>query len=106
MPKFLIQACYNAEGAKGVMEAGGSRRRTVVEGTIKELGGTLEAFYFAFGETDAFAIIDVPDNASAAAAALAVNAGGGAQTRTTVLLTPEEVDQASSKSVSYTPPGH
>ena len=105
MPKFLIQACYNPQGAKGVIETGGTRRRTVVEGTIKELGGTLEAFYFAFGETDAFAIVDVPDNASAAAVALVVNAAGGAHTKTTVLLTPEEVDQASAKSVSYTPPG-
>ena len=105
MPKFLIQACYNSQGAKGVIETGGTRRRTVIEGTIKELGGTLEAFYFAFGETDAFAIVDVPDNVSAAAAALAVNAAGGAQTKTTVLLTPAEVDQAASKSVAYTPPG-
>ena len=47
----------------------------------------------------------MPDNESAAAVALAVNAAGLAATKTTVLLTPEEVDAAAQKSVGYRPPG-
>jgi uncharacterized protein with GYD domain len=69
------------------------------------VGGTLEAFYFGFGEQDAYAIADLPDNESAAALVLAVNAAGGAVARTVVLLTPEEVDAAARRSVGYRAPG-
>ena len=53
----------------------------------------------------AFAIVDLPDHVSAAAVALAVTGSGAARTKSTVLLTPEEVDQAVKKQVKYTPPG-
>jgi uncharacterized protein with GYD domain len=49
--------------------------------------------------------VDLPDNESAAAVALTVNAAGGATIRTVVLLTPEEVDAAAERSVDYRPPG-
>jgi len=65
----------------------------------------MEAFYFAFGEDDAFVILDAPDNASLAAASLAINASGAVRTKTTVLLTPEEIDKAAKKTVRYRPPG-
>ncbi|MDQ6826507.1 MAG: GYD domain-containing protein, partial [Candidatus Eremiobacteraeota bacterium] len=69
-------------------------------------GGTLEGLYFAFGEDDVVLLSDVPDNASAVAAAMAAAAGGAlSRIRTTVLLTPEEVDTAVKKTVSYAPPG-
>ena len=68
-------------------------------------GGTLETFYFAFGDRDAYVVCDLPDNESAAAVALTVNAGGGATVRTAVLLTPDEVDAAAKRSVDYRPPG-
>lgn len=105
MPKYLIQASYTAEGAKGLLKDGGSRRRAVAEEAVKSLGGRMEAFYFAFGETDAFAIADMPDNASAAAVSLAVTASGAVQVKTTVPITPEEMDQATKKTISYRPPG-
>ena len=69
------------------------------------MGGTLEAFYFAFGDIDAYVIVDVPDTEVATAVALAVNASGGATVKTVVLLTPEEVDAAAQRSVDYRPPG-
>jgi uncharacterized protein with GYD domain len=105
MPKYLVQASYTAEGIKGVLAKGGSSRRDVVKSMAEALGGSLEGFYFAFGDTDAFAILDLPDNASIAAAAMTVSASGAASASTTVLLTPEEMDEAAQKSVSYTPPG-
>jgi hypothetical protein len=49
--------------------------------------------------------VDMPDNEAVAAVALTVNSAGGASMTTTVLLTPEEVDEAAQRSVSYTPPG-
>lgn len=105
MPKYLIQASYTAEGIKGLMKDGGSRRRAAAESALKGVGGKLEVFYFALGETDVFAIADVPDNASAAAVSLAVSASGAVQTKTIVLMSPEEMDQAAKKTITYTPPG-
>jgi uncharacterized protein with GYD domain len=105
MPKYLIQASYSAEGARGLLKHGGSKRKQAAEDLIKSVGGKVEGFYFAFGDNDAFVILDAPDNASVAAASLAVSASGLVSTKTTVLMTPEEVDQAAKKSVKYSPPG-
>lgn len=107
MSKFLIIASYTAEGAKGLLKDGGSLRRQAVEKAIGSLGGSVESFYFAFGADDAFVILDAPDNSSAAAASLVVGASGAVRSRTVVLMTPEEIDEAAerSKSIDYKPPG-
>ena len=105
MPKYLAHASYTVEGLKGLLKDGGSKRREVVEQLTKGLGGTLEAFYYAFGDDDVFAIFDLPDNVSAMAVSMAINASGGATVKTTVLISPEEVDQATKKTVDYRPPG-
>ncbi len=105
MPKYLVQFSYTGEGVKGLLKEGGTSRRAVTEKLVKSLGGTLEAYYFAFGETDGFAIADLPDNASMAAINLAVGASGAVTTKTTVLITPEQVDEAVKKTPSYRPPG-
>jgi uncharacterized protein with GYD domain len=105
MAKYLITASYTAEGAKGLMKDGGTKRRQAAEQAIKSAGGTLEAFYFAFGDSDAFVIIDAPDHATVAAASVAINASGAVRTKTVVLLTPEEIDQAVKKGTTYRAPG-
>jgi len=105
MPKYLLQGSYTAEGAKGLLKDGGSKRRAAAKTLIESLGGKIECIYFAFGKSDVIAIVDVPDSASAAAASLAIGASGGLKATLTVLLTPEEIDQAGKKSASYTPPG-
>ena len=105
MSKYLIQASYTAAGAKGLIKDGGTKRRETVKGVIEGLGGKLEAFYYAFGKDDVIAIADLPDHAAAAAISLTVGATGTVGCKTTVLLSPEEMDEATQKSVSYTPPG-
>ena len=105
MPKFLIEASYTLDGVKGVQSAGGTSRREAVAQVAESVGGRLESFHFAFGDHDAYVIVDLPDNESAAAVALTVNATGGATVNTVVLLTPEEVDAAAKRSVDYRPPG-
>jgi uncharacterized protein with GYD domain len=105
MAKFLFQANYTPEGAKGIIKDGGSARRAAIEKAVTGLGGRLEAFYFAFGGVDAYVIVDLPDNVTAAAMGLAVGQSGLASTKTVVLLTPEEVDTATKKSVTYRGPG-
>ncbi len=105
MPKYLVQANYVGDGVKGLMKEGGSSRRAVVEKLFESVGGKVEAFYYAFGETDLFVIAEIPDNVTAASLSLTVTASGAATTRIIVLLTPEEVDAAAKKSPSYRPPG-
>jgi uncharacterized protein with GYD domain len=105
MPKFLFEARYTAEGAKGLEKEGGASRREAVKRHLRELGGTLECMYFAFGDVDVYSIVDLPDLASAAALSLAVNKSGAISTKTVVLLTPEEFDQASRKTIHFRAPG-
>jgi len=105
VPKFLIMASYTADGAKGLLKDGGTARRAAAEAALKSAGGTLESFYFAFGDHDAFVIADAPDNASIAAASVAINSTGAVQSKTVVLLTPDEIDKATKKSVKYRAPG-
>jgi uncharacterized protein with GYD domain len=105
MPKYLSRTSYTAEGLKGLLKDGGTKRKQAMEQMAKSLGGKLEAFYYAFGDDDLYAIWDVPDNVNVAAASLMVNASGVAKAKITVLLTPEEIDRAAKMSVDYSPPG-
>jgi uncharacterized protein with GYD domain len=105
MAKYLLQASYTEEGLKGLLKDGGSKRRAAAEEALKSVGGRVEAFYFAFGEADVYVIADMPDNVSATAASLTVNASGAVRVKTVVLMTPEEVDQATKKTVTYRAPG-
>ena len=105
MPKYLITASYTAEGAKGLLKDGGTKRRQAAEAAVKGVGGRLESFYFAFGEHDVYSVVEVPDHASMAAASMAIGASGAVRLHTVVLLTPEEIDQATKKGTTYQPPG-
>jgi uncharacterized protein with GYD domain len=105
MGKYLVTASYTAEGAKGLIKDGGSKRVQVVTDMLKTAGITVESFYFALGEHDVFIVVEAPDNVTASAIALATNASGAVRLSTTVLLTPAEMDAAAKKSVNYTPPG-
>ena len=107
MPKYLFHGSYTPEGVRGLLKERGSSRRAHCKEHVGNLGGKLEAFYFAFGGEDLYAIVDLPDNTNSAAFSMSVAAGGAFRSSMIVLLTPEEVDQAAKKAVSagYRPPG-
>lgn len=105
MTKFLIKASYSPDGAKGVLSAGGTSRKQAVERSINNLGGKLQSFHFAFGESDAYLIVEMPDAVSTAALAMNVNASGLASVTTTLLLDPEDIDKAIKIGVDYRGPG-
>jgi uncharacterized protein with GYD domain len=105
MAKFLVSGSYGPEGVKGLIKDRASGRVASVTKMIEGLGGKVEAFYYAFGETDVFVVVDVPDAATAAALSMAVNASGAVRTSLTPLLTVEEVDAACKKAVGYKAPG-
>ena len=104
MPKYLFEASYTQEGLQGLLKEGGTQRREVVENLAAALGGSVEAFYYAFGDYDIYVIANLPDDASATAASLVVGASGAGSVKTTVLIPPETVDDASGKAVNYRPP--
>jgi len=105
LARYMLCASYTTEGIKGVLKEGGTGRKDAVGKLLADLGGTIESFYFAFGEHDAYVTAEIPDNVSAAALALAVAASGAVRVKTTVLLTPEEIDRAAQTTVHYRAPG-
>ncbi|MFG1805645.1 GYD domain-containing protein [Streptomyces sp. NPDC049040] len=104
MAKYLIQAGYTAEGAKGLLKEGGSGRRRAVDDVVAGLGGSVESMYFCYGEDDVVIIIDFPDTVTMAAVSMMVKASGALVTRATPLLTVDEIDEATRKQVAFRPP--
>ena len=105
MPKYLIRANYTADGAAGLAAKGGTARRDAVGKMMTEVGGSIDSFYFAFGETDAYVVVDAPSDEAMVGIALSVNKSGTTTITTTPLLTPEQVDAAATSAPGYTPPG-
>jgi uncharacterized protein with GYD domain len=105
MPKYLAHCNYVGDGVKGLLKEGGTSRRAIVDKLVESVGGKVEAFYYAFGETDLYVIAELPDHEAMTAVALMVAASGAIAIKTTVLLTPEQVDEAAKKTPLYQPPG-
>jgi uncharacterized protein with GYD domain len=104
MPKYLVQGSYTDHGLTGLLKEGGSKRRAMVAQLAEEMGGKLEMFYFAFGGDDFIIILDLPSNIDMAATAIVAQASGMVKSRVTVLMTPEDVDQAVHRKVDFHPP--
>jgi uncharacterized protein with GYD domain len=101
MPKFMIEASYTPEVLRGLQRDKASGRREAVSTAFAAVSGKLEAIYYTLGEDDVVVIADLPDYVSAAA----ISASGLVRTKTTALLTVEEIDKALAKSTDYRPPG-
>jgi uncharacterized protein with GYD domain len=105
MPKYLVRGNYAGDGASGLLAEGGTPRQAAGQAAIESVGGTLESMYWAFGDTDVFGIAEFPDDASALAFSLMVNASGAMSGTATPLLTAADLDAAAAKSPSYRRPG-
>jgi uncharacterized protein with GYD domain len=105
MAKYLAKAKYNADGVRGLLKDGGSARVAAVTKLVKGLGGKVESFYFAYGECDAYVVVDVSDDAAALAVTLAVNASGAVTVEMVPLITAKQIDEASKTTVKYKAPG-
>ena len=105
MPRYLIEGSYTSEGTKGLLQEGGSRRRDTVTKVIEGMGGSVEAFYYTFGDRDVIVIYSAPDEITAAALSMAVNQTGKVRLTTHPLLTAEDFDRAAKKTVDYRAPG-
>jgi uncharacterized protein with GYD domain len=105
MAKYLAQGNYVGKGVEGLLKEGGSSRKEAATRAIESVGGTVDSFYYAFGDVDVVGVVDFPDAASAAAASLIINASGAVTLKLTPLITVEEMDEATKKDPSYRPPG-
>jgi uncharacterized protein with GYD domain len=105
MAKYMFKVSYSVEGMRGVLKEGAANRANFIEKMIADLGGRMEAFHFAFGETDVFCIAEFPDEKTATAIAIAVGSSGVGRTETVKLLSPEEIDAARQIQTGYRAPG-
>ena len=105
MAKYLIKANYNSDGTAGLAAKGGSARRDAVGAMVADAGGSIDCFYYAWGETDAYLVVDMPSDEAILGIALSVNKSGTTTITTTPLLTPEQIDAAAGSAPGYTPPG-
>ena len=107
MPVYLMRFSYTPETWARLIQ-NPEDRRDAARDYLEQVGGTLQGFWYGFGEYDGYAILEAPDNVSAAGAVLAIAAGGAlSSVETTVLMTVDETLEAlaKSKSIGYRRPG-
>ncbi len=105
MGKYLFHGSFSVDALRGIIKDGAASRPKAVQDLAASVGGTMESYYFAFGEDSYFVVVDVPSDEAAAAAALTVNASGAVSNSTVKLLTSEQVDAAIKLSPRYRAPG-
>ena len=107
MQLYLARFNYSTDAMKALVDQPQDRSAAARE-LAETLGGKLLGFWYAFGEFDAVFLMEAPDNATAAALAMAVGAGGAlSELETTVLLDMDEAQDAMRKAAAatYRPPG-
>jgi uncharacterized protein with GYD domain len=109
VPKYMVFGSYTSESWARMVENPGDRS-SAARAACEAVGGSLEAFYWAFGPDDFVAIADVPDDASAAAVSVGVSSSGAVHgLRTIRLLTADEsqamLQRARSVAGGYRRPG-
>lgn len=105
MPKYLMETTYTPEGVRALQKDKASARREAVTKLLQSVDGKLEAFYYAMGDRDVVAIVELPDATTAAAVSLTGSATGLYKVRTTQLLSVEEVDRALARKLAIRAPG-
>ncbi len=106
MPYYLVQGSYTPK-AWSVLLKHPENRVEAVRPVVEHLGGKMECGFLAFGEYDAVAIIQMPDNIKAAALSMALMAGGALKkVKTTLLMSYKEGVKAmeKAKKAAYRPP--
>jgi uncharacterized protein with GYD domain len=107
MPHYLLQVAYTPDAWAAQLK-NPQNRIEAIRPAVEGLGGKIECAYISFGEYDIVAVLDMPDNVSAAAFSIAASAGGAVKAaKTTPLMTMEEGIAAMRKGAAagYRPPG-
>ena len=107
MPKYMFSGSYTKEGVAGLLSEGGTARRDEAVRIAEMLGGTLDAYYWCYGDTDFMCIMDVPDSAKIAKLSLHIGASGTFQGKLTPLISVEEMDDICKADIGdFRLPGH
>jgi uncharacterized protein with GYD domain len=107
MPLYLTRFSYTPQTWARMIDNPEDRRAAAQE-YIEAVGGTLQGFWYAFGEHDGYTLWEAPDNVSMAAVALAIGGGGALSSfQTTVLLTVDDTLEALGRAqeIGYQAPG-
>ena len=100
MPSYLLQVSYSAESLTALIKRP-QNRGEIVGKSVEKLGGSVTGFWLAFGDYDVVGIVEMPDNVTAAAFAMAIAAGGGCKNvKTTPLMSMTEGIDALKKASS------
>ncbi len=108
MPFYMFQGRYSADAIKAMVNTP-QDREAAGRALVESVGGKLHSIFFAFGADDIIAIIEGPDDNTAAACSMALGASGAfSGGATTKLLTTAEAMQAmgiaKKAAAGYTPP--
>jgi uncharacterized protein with GYD domain len=107
MAKYVVLFSFTGETAKRFV-AQPSDRAAVVRGLVESAGGSMESYYWMFGQYDGLVIFELPDSKTAAALSLAVTGSGAFTTfETYELIEASDLAQIAerAKRISYQPPG-
>ena len=94
MPKYMYSGNYTSQGATGLLKDGGTVRKEETVRILTEMGGSLESYYWCYGNTDFIMIVDLPSEAAAIKLALHVGASGVFNGNLTPLITVDAMDAA------------
>jgi uncharacterized protein with GYD domain len=106
MALYMVSFSYTPEVWAGLIRSP-ENREEVVGRMLEGAGCKLKGLWYAFGETDGFALIEAPDNTAAAGVSLAIGASGAFRKfETTALMTQAETLEALqfAAGVQYTAP--
>jgi uncharacterized protein with GYD domain len=107
MPKYAVFFTFTGQSVQALIDKP-SDRKEVVRSLAESAGGSMECYYLMFGESDGFAVLDLPDSSTAAALSLRVASSGGFHHLDTHELI--EADDLGgilekAKAITYSPPG-
>ena len=107
MALYLSRVSYTPEAWRALINKPEDRKKAV-NAMLADTGASLKELWYAFGDYDAYALIEARDNAAAASVALAIaSTGAFSKFETVPLLTMEETLEALKKAqaIPYRPPG-
>ena len=107
MPTYMVQASYTSTAWSRLVQRP-ENRMEALRPVIEKLGGKLHAWYYCWGDYDVVVFFEVPNDVNAAAASMAVAAGGAVKDiKTTPLMSPDEGFDAMllAQGAGYRPPG-
>jgi uncharacterized protein with GYD domain len=109
MAKYALLGGYTAEAWRGMIDDPASRR-SAVQKAAEAVGGSIEAFYWSFGEDDFLVFAEIPDDIAAAAISVGFGSSGRLRNlRTIKLITTDDAANLLGKAQTvvreYMPPG-